>query len=77
MLPYSNLKGMKDLKIWIARSGHMSKNSVSLLYAFLHLFVIFLMWGLNERLLSTIITNILWLETLLRDTPFMVSGLEG
>ena len=43
----------------------------------LYLFVIILTRGLNERLLSIIIPNILWLETLLRDTPFMVSGTGG
>ena len=35
------------------------------------------MKGLNERSLSIIIPNILWLETLLGDTPFMVSGTGG
>lgn len=37
MLPYSNFEQMKDLKISIARCGHMSGNSISLLYAVLHL----------------------------------------
>ena len=44
-------------------------------YMFLHLFVIFSIEGLNERLLSTIIHNICWLETLLRYTH-MVSSIE-
>ena len=44
-------------------------------YMLLHLFVIFSIEGLNERLLSTIIPNICWLETLLRYTH-MVSGIE-
>ena len=43
-------------------------------YMLLHLFVIFSIEGLNERLLSTIIHNICWLETLLRYTPYVVSG---
>ena len=44
-------------------------------YMLLHLFVIFSIEGLNERLLSTIIHNTCWLETLLRYTPYMVSSI--
>ena len=43
-------------------------------YMLLHLFVIFSIEGLNERLLSTIIHNICWLEILLRYTAYVVSG---
>ena len=77
MFPHSKLEQMKHLKIWISRSGYMSGNSGSLLYDLLHLFVISLMWGINERLFFIIIHNNLWVEPLLRDTPYMVSGIGG
>ena len=77
MFPHSKLEQMKHLKIWISRSGYMSGNSGSLLYDLLHLFVMSLMWGINERLFFIIIQNNLWVEPLLRDTPYMVSGIGG
>ena len=44
-------------------------------YMLLHLFEVFPIQGLNDRLLPIIIHNICWLETLLRYTPYMVSGI--
>ena len=77
MLPYSNLEQIKDLEIWTASSGRISGNSVNLLYAFLHLLVMYSMWGVKVRFSSMIMPSTCWEETFLRVVPWIVNGICG
>ena len=41
MLPYSSLEQITEMKMWTARSGLTSGNSVNVFYYFLHLLVMY------------------------------------
>ena len=76
MLPYSSLEGIKDVKIWTARSGRTG-NSVNLLYIFLHLLVMISMWGVTVRSSSITMLSICWEETFLWGVPLIVNYMGG
>ena len=77
MLPYYSLEKIKDLQIWIARSGSISGNSVNLLYTFLHLLVMYSWWGVKMSFSSMIIPSTCQQETFLRGAPLIVNGIGG
>ena len=76
MLSYSSLEGIKDVKIWTARSG-CTGNSVNLLYIFLHLLVMISMWGVTVRSSSITMLSICWEETFLWGVPLIVNYMGG
>ena len=76
MLPYSSLEGIKDVKIWTAKSGRTG-NSVNLLYIFLHLLVMISMWGVTVRSSSITMLSICWEETFLWGVPLIVNYMGG